>query len=107
MYHDWFALILLAWIVHSILYNNIHLFQTGTLYCYLPMFILVFVIYYVVNINGFRIQPDSTRGLFPLDSTSTLLRCLQVGYLLFNLFMFFAWIKSCEGLSMLSDEYRT
>jgi hypothetical protein len=56
MYHNWQSLIILVWICHSFYQGSVKQFSLITLYLYLPIFLIIFVTYYIVNIE-YIIQP--------------------------------------------------
>lgn len=47
-YHDYQSMLLLTWICHSTIFWNTKRFIDATLYVYLPIFVLLFVFYYVI-----------------------------------------------------------
>jgi hypothetical protein len=52
LYHDWESTIILLWLLHSTVYRNNATFRKFILYFYLPYYILVFLWYYTINIEG-------------------------------------------------------
>ena len=52
MYHDWQSLPILVWLLHSTLYQDSVALKKCMAYFYLPLFTLIFLWYYVINING-------------------------------------------------------
>ena len=52
MYHDWESLILIIWLAHSTLDTKFSRFQSFTMSLYLPLFVLIFCLYFILNMNG-------------------------------------------------------
>ena len=52
MYHDWQSVFLLTWILHSTLYRDTRNFKRFMIFFYMPIFIAIFLWYYVINIYG-------------------------------------------------------
>jgi cytochrome c-type biogenesis protein CcmE len=58
MYHDWQSLVILAFLLHSTFYLQASTFRKWIVYFYMPSFVLIFLWYYIINIQGL-IQWDS------------------------------------------------
>ena len=50
MYHSYQSLFILLWVLHSTLFQDNNLFFRVTSYFYLPIFCLIFLFYYIINI---------------------------------------------------------
>lgn len=70
---------------------------------YLPVMILIFLMYYVVNLNGLlddeMFKDRHKYGIFKFTYP-----VLEVGFMMFNNFCFFSWIKSCEDIQDHEDD---
>jgi hypothetical protein len=49
-YHNWQSVFILFWVMHSTLFFNTQRFVSQTIFFYLPIFVLIFLFYYVCNI---------------------------------------------------------
>jgi hypothetical protein len=61
MYHNWWALFILVWVQHSMVINSLTKFRVVTLKVYMPIFIAIFLLYYITNCNGI-LKPDELDG---------------------------------------------
>jgi hypothetical protein len=52
LYHDWQSVIMLVWLLHSTCYLRNANFRRCILYFYLPYYLLAFLWYYTINIEG-------------------------------------------------------
>ena len=57
VYHDYQSVVVLIWFLHSTLYDNSRIFKKFMTYFYLPLFTMIFIFYYTINIYGFIIWP--------------------------------------------------
>lgn len=104
MYHDWFAILNLLFVSHSFLYVSIKRFKKAVMFFHLPMVIAVSTFYILINANGnyhwIKTVDKSTYGIFIMPNPS-----LEISYLLFNQFVWFAWLKSLDWLQNSNDSY--
>ena len=52
MYHDWQSVIILMAGLHSTIYNDSRIFRKWIMSFYLPCYVLIFLFYYITNIEG-------------------------------------------------------
>lgn len=105
-YHDFQSWVMLMWIMHSTLFKSTRRFIQVTITYYLPIFAIIFLFYYVINIPRvveFQ-QFGKASGDLGLDIWRTFgfyqfsVPALEVGLMLAALFPFFMLIKTRKQL---------
>jgi hypothetical protein len=93
--------LVLVWLLHSTLATNLKLLCKVTGFLYLPVFVLLFAWYYVINIPSLVTFGSPEYGFYKFKY-----QCLESGLLFTNLVVFFAFVNLGSEARLKSTDMR-
>jgi len=100
LYHNWESLLILVWVSHSFLDHSMKRFSRVTQRVYVPLMVLNFLFYYIMNVNQlFSAEFLNEKGLAAFGIFTFQVPILEVCLLQLNIFCLFFWCKKCQSLT--------
>ena len=104
MFHNWFAMLSLLWIFHSMLIKSYFSFaRKVSFFFYMPLILCLCGFYYLTNINGLIDKDSFEYDLRKYGIQEFPHQVTQVFFIHFLVFSFFLWIKYSEDITEEND----